>query len=172
MHGYALPRLALGGASPADACREISAEALGLARSICSAPLTLDPGDFADENTLLGTDGTAYLLDFDNVRIAPVVHWFESVGEDWSRQPAPTLVDGALRAFAGAWNASGPIPLHWELFRAAHNALRVLLKCFELSYSLRDLAEGKGDGYDDVREFAQGCARDLPLLLQRAMATL
>ena len=164
--------LTLGGSSAADACREIIAAALRLARRICSAPLTLDPGDFADENALLGMDGKAYLLDFDNVRIAAVVHWFESVGEDWSSQPAPSLVDGALRAFAAAWNATGLIPLDWEPFRAAHNALRVLRKCYELSYSLRDLAEGKGDDYDDVREFAQGCARDLPGLLERAMATL
>lgn len=82
------------------------------------------------------------------------------------------LVDGALRAFAGAWNATGPVPLDWEPFRAAHNALRVFRKCFELSESLRALAEGEGDGFDDVREFAQGCARDLPPLLARAMTTL
>lgn len=82
------------------------------------------------------------------------------------------LVDGALRAFAGAWNATGPIPLDWEPFRAAHNALRVFRKCFELSDSLGALAEGEGDGFDDVREFAQGCARDLSPLLARAMATL
>ena len=160
----------LGGSTAADACREVSDAAPQLARSICSAPLTLDPGDFADENVLLGSDGIAYLLDFEHVRIVPVVDWLESVGEDWSSQPASTLVDVALRAFVGAWNATGLVPLDWGLFRAAHNSLRVFRKGYELSYSLRNLVEGERS--DDAREFAEGCARDLPGLLDRAMATL
>ena len=160
----------LGGSSAADACREISDAAPRIARRICSAPLTLDPGDFADENALLGNDANAYLLDFDNVRLVPVANLLESVGEDWSSQPSPALVDVALRAFVDAWTATGLMPLDWELFRAAHNSLRVFRKGYELSYSLRDAAQGRRD--HEVRDFAEGCTRDLPGLLGRAMATL
>ena len=135
------------GPPAADGCRQIIARAAELARRICSAPLTLDPGDFADENALLGDDGRAYLLDFDNARLAPVVQWFDSVGEDWSSQPAPHLVDVALRAFAGAWNAVGLLPLDWEGFRGAHRSLRVCRKVFELSRHLRDVRGGDGS-YD------------------------
>ena len=160
----------IGGSQAVATCREIGHLAARLAHRICSVPLTLDPGDFGDENALLGTDGTAYLLDFENCRIAPVVQWFMSVGEDWTSVPALALVDLALRAFLDAWNATGCIPLDWDQFRGAHHCLRVHRKCVELQLHLRDVANGVSTY--DARDYAVGCARDLPDLLHAAVATL
>lgn|GEM_PF-4399625 len=154
----------------ADACREISAVASRLAHRICSTPLTLDPGDFARENALFGNDGRAYLLDFERVRIVPVVNWFERLGEDLRGQPAHSLLDVALRAFVDGWNATGVVPLGWEIFRGAHNSLRVWRHASELSGCLRDLVQGNLTY--DARASAVRCARDLPKLFETAMTTL
>lgn len=168
----------IGGAgAAAAACRQIRILAPRLAATICSVPLTLDPGDFADENAFLSADGTACLLDFDNLRIAPVVQMLESVGEDWSSQPRPNLVEPALRAFADAWNAVELIPLEWDQFRAAHHSLRVWRKCGELEYILRDRGrscaeDSAGEYAEGPAEFAQECAGALPVLLQAAVDVL
>ena len=149
-----------------------------MAGEICSVPLTLDPGDFGDENAFFGSDGTAYLLDFDNLRLAPVVQMLDSVGEDWSSQPAPEFVEVALRAFVDAWNSVDCIHLDWRRFRAAHHGIRVWRKCLELQDSLRDAAgsaaQGSGGEYADggPGEFARECASALPALLDNAVATL
>lgn len=157
------------------ACRKIRTLVSRLAASICSVPLTLDPGDFADENALLAPDGSPYLLDFDNVRLAPAVQMLESVGEDWSSQPPPGLIVPALRAFVDGWMAVQSVPLDWHRFLAAHRSLRVWRKCYELEYSLRDLAGSvacSGEYADDSAAFARACARDLPALLRAAVQTL
>ena len=137
-------------------------------------PQTLDPGDFADENAHIATDGSVRVIDFDHARIVPVVHMLESVGEDWSSQPASDLVEEALRAFVQGWNDAAPVmPLYWWTFRAAHHSVRVFRKLVELKCSLRDLVSPPADGEcEDVGEFATGCARDLPVLLETALSVL
>lgn len=132
--------------------------------TIYHMPLTIHPGDVSKFNLLIREpNNQTVVLDYENIKIAPMCMLMEYIGEKDIHVPSESLSTLALQSYLNGWNLKTENKIDWRSFYNSYICSRIMYKFYLLGWWLKK----EGSKRDPGREWILNHVNDLSFLIDQ-----
>ncbi|WP_053362687.1 hypothetical protein [Bacillus sp. FJAT-27251] len=132
--------------------------------TIYDMPLVIHPGDVSKFNLLTReANNQTVVLDYENIKIAPMCMLMEYIGEKDIHVPLESLSTLALESYLNGWNSKSGNKIDWRSFYNSYICSRIMYKFYLLGWWLRK----EGTKRDPGKEWILNHVNDLSILIDQ-----